>query len=393
MKVSIKNFQSIEEAQIEIEGFTVIVGRSNLGKSVVVRAIDGALSNKPGDSFVRLGAKYSEVRLECPEIDLLWKKGGGFNDYVIDGTPYESVGLGSPSPVAMAGFKAIETSRDSVSVQVASQFSPIFLLDPSKTTGSTAAEVVSDVGRLGELQEALQSAGKDRRGLANTLRVREKDLTEAEKGLQAYSGLSGLLEKREALLTLKRDIEKAQKRLEALRTFYREYQEALSEVERYRGADNLTVPEWSGDKTNKRLQTLRAFQGHVAEATASLKAYEGLDLITLPEWKADDDLKKIQALTTFEGHLTRAREDVSRMAQVPIADLPPEPNLSGNLLSLREHRDLYKDFELLTQEIEALAPEVQVLTRDLQESEASFQDLLEEAGICPLCERDVKHEH
>ena len=51
--VEIRNFQSIEKATIKIDGFTVVVGRSNIGKSALVRAVKAALTGAPVSSFVR----------------------------------------------------------------------------------------------------------------------------------------------------------------------------------------------------------------------------------------------------------------------------------------------------------------------------------------------------
>jgi AAA15 family ATPase/GTPase len=43
MHARIENFQSHADTQVEIEGFTVILGPSNHGKSALVRAVAAAL--------------------------------------------------------------------------------------------------------------------------------------------------------------------------------------------------------------------------------------------------------------------------------------------------------------------------------------------------------------
>jgi len=43
VKIRIKNFQSIEDLEIEVRGFTAITGKTNIGKSAIMRAISSAM--------------------------------------------------------------------------------------------------------------------------------------------------------------------------------------------------------------------------------------------------------------------------------------------------------------------------------------------------------------
>ncbi len=65
LKIEIKDFQSIKHAVIEVPpGITIITGKTNQGKSAVIRAIDSALFNMGDDSMVRGGKRYSGVSLD-----------------------------------------------------------------------------------------------------------------------------------------------------------------------------------------------------------------------------------------------------------------------------------------------------------------------------------------
>ncbi len=85
MKIRVQNFQSLADVTVEAKGLTVIVGRSNLGKSAFIRALQGLLFNRPGDDFVRKNQKHASVSVEerptdfgypCP---VMWEKGPGVN--------------------------------------------------------------------------------------------------------------------------------------------------------------------------------------------------------------------------------------------------------------------------------------------------------------------------
>ena len=94
MKVQIKNFQSLRDVSLSIEGFTVIVGRNNLGKSAVFRAIKSALTNASGNFFVRTGESHTSIALEYPNLNLVWQKGKNVSKYEINGKVYELLKLG-----------------------------------------------------------------------------------------------------------------------------------------------------------------------------------------------------------------------------------------------------------------------------------------------------------
>lgn len=64
MKISIRNFQSIKNADIDIEGVTIITGKTNGGKTAIIRAIDEAVFNNGDDSHVRAGTDESSVSIE-----------------------------------------------------------------------------------------------------------------------------------------------------------------------------------------------------------------------------------------------------------------------------------------------------------------------------------------
>ena len=57
-KVRVQNYQSIEDAEIELEGLTVITGTNNSGNSAVLRAVAGVFSTTRGHHFDSHGAKH-----------------------------------------------------------------------------------------------------------------------------------------------------------------------------------------------------------------------------------------------------------------------------------------------------------------------------------------------
>lgn len=218
LTLKIKDFQSIKEAQVKVSGFTVLVGRSNLGKSALVRAFRAATSNAPGDSFVRHGAKYSEVQIDGPDFTIEWRKGSGYNDFKVNGEDFYSVGAGGvPQPIIDLGFKKLSLlgGKEELEVQVTDQFQPLFLLD---APGSVSAAALADAERADQLRLCQELAEKKRRDVRSEKKVREKDLDQVVKDLATLEGLH-LDELELKISSLSRDYESSLVALNTLKAY------------------------------------------------------------------------------------------------------------------------------------------------------------------------------
>jgi len=95
MKVSIKNYQAIKNVELEFPpGITAIVGNSNNGKSSIIRAIEAAINNKGGSSFINYDADECEVAITHDGADIKWikSKKPGKSHYIINGTKINKIG-------------------------------------------------------------------------------------------------------------------------------------------------------------------------------------------------------------------------------------------------------------------------------------------------------------
>ncbi len=74
-KVDIIDYQNIKKVSMEIDkGLTVIIGRTNEGKSSTVRAIHDAIFNTGSDEDVRAGKKQYLVRIDNGRGNLIYKR-------------------------------------------------------------------------------------------------------------------------------------------------------------------------------------------------------------------------------------------------------------------------------------------------------------------------------
>ena len=108
--IKVRGYQSIrDEATIVIEGFTVLTGESNRGKSAFIRAVKSAFSNKLGNSFITIGEESCEVSVIKSDHSMSWEKSKKGAVYTIDGKRSDKVGRNLPDDLALLGIKEIVT--------------------------------------------------------------------------------------------------------------------------------------------------------------------------------------------------------------------------------------------------------------------------------------------
>lgn len=97
-KIRIKNFQSLSEAEIELEdGLTIVTGATNNGKSAIIRAVESAVFNDGTDEYIKAGTDGLSVELDNGAHNVVYvRKVKGKTDkttYRFDGgEPQQKVG-------------------------------------------------------------------------------------------------------------------------------------------------------------------------------------------------------------------------------------------------------------------------------------------------------------
>ena len=152
-KITIENFQSIKKVNFDIKGFTVIIGKNNIGKSAIIRAIEAALDNQTGDSFIRKGQKKTKVIIDNEDITLQWEKSKTTATYEIKGykETFSKLKGTVPKPIIKAGFQKMQIGNQKLFPLIASQFEPLFLINKP---GSVVTEVLASLYQIDTLSTA-----------------------------------------------------------------------------------------------------------------------------------------------------------------------------------------------------------------------------------------------
>lgn len=444
INVQVKGFQSIEDLTLSIEGFTAIIGRSNIGKSALVRALKCALTNAEGVWFVRHGPDcarvlrgvkkckcQSSVHIVSEGFDLLWEKGDLVHRYEFNGKNYESPDRGLPDFLSLSGLDPVRVGSDSGCIQISDQFFPIFLLNQS---GGVVAETISDVSRLNRINRATKLVEKDRRDLQSTKKVLEGDVDKIRIRLCAYDNLDDALAKAgevehrfeaievstDKLNTIKEfiakittlglrikalkgvdsvevpdlgSIETAKSKVEQLQEFADSYSYREAEVAELLWVDELQVPD--SERLTQAGSRLQELSGYVSEysrrqaAVANLEWVEGLD----------GKIPEIAGITESSGKLDLMNSWLTRMrllklkfeALKKISDSKvPDPD------QLRVLQDKVGTLSRYASKVKLLSDSIASLQSDLtrvEQEEKSLQEEIDVLGVCPTCVRPLTLEH
>lgn len=349
--VKVRNFQSIAEAEVAVDGFTVITGSNNTGKTALMRAIRGVFTNPKGTAFVRHGEPFSSVDLQFDDAHVIWEKGSkGVNRYVVNGLKLDKVGQAVPDEVAALGVRSFEAGGHTLWPQIAQQFvGQVFLTDK---TGAVLAEAIADVDRVGRLNKAMKLCESDRRSAQSDIKLRREDVQRLEKELGEFDGLDdavGLVEKAEVTADRLRAIKTAVTGATAIRDKLRFAEETV---------EKLTPVELASEKLPTK------------------------DNIKV----AIDTLKDLEAAVSSKDKIQRAQKEVDFYETVPPVSRPN---------GVTKLRDLLDQMQILQQMASGLvgADETvktleQGLADKLQEKEAfddEFREFLAAYDECPLC--------
>ena len=392
MIVRVTNFQSIEDASLEVQGFTALVGRSNIGKSAIVRAVKAALTGTPSTSFVRhaadcprkvRGAKSCKcqctVHLKGEGFDLLWEKGDAVNRYTFNGQVYDKAERGTPTFLQPA-FASVKIGDDKELLQVSDQFNPIFLLDQ---TGGVVADVLSDVAHLDRINVAIRMVEKDRRDAGATRKVREQDVVTLTQALVPYDGLDAAL----------RDVRAVEDRLEVLEAAERRWGSLLGFIERGSVLDRqitlLTeafqivapLPAPLRQALQKHTQ-LTQFTAQVSDRVGAIRTLQSVEGVRAPDPSALT--RSRDRLAQLDGWVARIRTFKVWMERLKVLEAAPQPQPQG----LTTQTETYVRLRRWVEQYQGLEGKVTNLTQQSEGLRAEGEALQAEwaaLGVCPTC--------
>ena len=185
--LSIRDFQSIKEADLDLGPLTVIVGAGNAGKTAAVRALKALTLNRTGTDFIRHGQKRSVVIVETDDDHTIaWVKEQATASYLVDGLELTKLAKQVPEEVQAAlGIRRLEVEALTYAFpQVHAQFDAPFLLAESP---SKAARVIAKLTRLDVIVQAQTKAARDLKRANSEAKNYHESLERAKTALETTS--------------------------------------------------------------------------------------------------------------------------------------------------------------------------------------------------------------
>lgn len=359
MKAIIRNFQSIKDQTLKIAGFTVLSGRSNLGKSAVIRAIEGALFGIPGDYFIRDGAKQCGVGLGFSDLKLKWLKvktgaaaPGRETQLDLNDVKHTKLGRDHGTLTEPFGFKEIRTQYTRLRPQVASQMDPIFLIGEND---SSVAEVFKLLGRVDVVTDAQKLARRDLLDTGKKLEIREADLITANTRLKEVQSVVESRVLFKAVSTLVADAFDAIAKRETARDLLKSL---------------LLLPE-------KAIPSCRVFepQDHKQRALNLLSRLPALRPNSPPI-----------APTFAEGGQAKSLALLNRLMQLEAKSIPTSPSLEGFRL---DHPAISKLERFIFTRVEesGLMADQERVQIEANLCAISIKEMEAQMGVCPICSK------
>jgi exonuclease SbcC len=399
IKVKVENFQSIRKAEVEIDGLTVITGPNNSGKSALMRAVRGVFTNTPGVAFVRRGQDTSSVELEFDDGNIVkWEKGRKIKPtYTINNGKPVKPGRAVPDEVLKMGVRPIQAGNQDLWPQIAPQIhGQVFLINKP---GSTIAEAVADVERVGTLNGAMRLAEKDVRATRSILKIRRQDGETLSEELEAYKGF-------DALDTLVAELESAQKalgvlgkRILTLRNLRDRKTQTEAIIEELGGVLELEVPsdelvENLGE-TARAIKVLHELHRRKTQTDGLIESLGGVQDVDLPSDEPVEKLGKIQGviklLSSLRDQLTKAEADVERyQGAEDLSDLEfPEGKLSQITTAVGDLRGIQQRRESALEDIEESKEALEAAQSELKRVQKEVDEVLVTLDECPTCGGDT----
>lgn len=361
-QLELKNFQSHQDTSLEFTpGVNVILGRSDSGKSAIIRALRWLVYGKPrGDSFRSWWGGDTAVAVKLPTGTITRMKTSSVNGYTLDTPEFQGARGGSgklPTPGnSPMVFRAIGTDPI-MEIDQAINMGELNLqqqADSPYLISSTPGEVASHFSRIAKLEKIQQG-----------LKFVQSKIRQ----------LTGKLDTSETLLTTQRNSYREYGWVDEATPFIN----ALQDTNAARGKLMAVMPQLTSlklkiEQTQTQLNELssrvpgQTLISDLQEAVATLK--------TLRETKGD----LILLLSNMNNNRIRAK----RMREF-IRILPGAESMN-QLETLNRQADILSD--LLTR-IHVTQNNIVDTKTDLQ----AMKKMLSTVKICPLCGADNTHRH
>lgn len=202
-RLYIENFQSIEKLDLDFGKYTVLVGKSNSGKSAILRALHALVRNSFIPAYLRKGTKTTKITTTYDNGEVVTKRGSEATYELTQGTNHEVyTKSGRAIPADVLDFLAMPLLAEE-DLNFTNQFELPFLVAGKS---SRASAVVGTITNAVTTQELAQEANRLRLATLSKIKVREGDLEALRSDAGAFDDLPALEQALDYVRTLESEL-------------------------------------------------------------------------------------------------------------------------------------------------------------------------------------------
>jgi len=368
MKLKIKNFQLISEAELEFPiGITAIIGPSNSGKTSTIRAIYSLLKNPPeAKSFIKHGKDKAEVEIETDRMKVKWTRTPKESTYEIDGVAHQKVGR--TDLFELVPDNDFYLDEDGSIVNIQDEWSSLF---PFDRTDSQVYKLFEDIFAMNEndstavMKKIKEDESETKRKIADMnskLIINEDRLSKINSFINSYS---------------EKDLSAMRDKLQFM-------------LQEYQGLDNdcnniLACLRIISDISKiKREEFDFSIINKYTELDKDVSLLEDCILIVNREVLYKEfDFSIVSEYTELDKD-TNKLVDLFKSLSI---DIPEDPKFDFNII--RQYQELDKDCENLI----SILKEVRDMSeeeKEIQKNLIELKEQLDSMETCPLCGQTIK---
>ena len=405
--LKIINFQSHTNSELDIlpNAVNVIVGETDAGKSAIIRSIELLARNRPsGDKYRTHGTK--ETRVEWKGVTRVRDNTAG--SYVVDGVEYKALRSEVPRQVT----EKLQLSE----INFRPQHAAYFLLNDSPGAVARAMNELADLGLIDyTTAEIKRQKGQN----AALIEVKAKDLEKKEGEVKSLAWAVDA----DIDLAVIEEVESAReltiKMVDELSSITRQLQELEDRLNSYPDFDSRRIDDRLDQLKDITLDVISELVGEVEDCLVKLSSYPDFDGERLSEIHtqiSDNSLAEmVQIIDKLEEYDNDLRlcpdpaDDIAALGRIEFADSVelsellvkieefesrtwPDNNWAADIKEIEMRVESWKRVQenagTLVELFEKLHKvEEMVQQKIVSEEQATeiFNNLLEECGVCPLC--------
>lgn len=321
--IKVHNFQSITDADITVDGFTILVGESSQGKSACMRAVNAACNNRFKQGFLKYGTDEMRIDVKYSDDDRtlsVTKTKKDSPTYQLGDTVYQKLNRTVPPEIDdFNGFGVIDNYEQKYQLNFFTQFSKPLLLEFSQ---KRILEILSSSKAFDDMNDAVSKLNKKKEQNNGAFKQLSQMITDNKTQLSSLSERESAIH--DNIATVAEHMERLKEREKQTQTV-----EELSGLENARRETETRIKDLKiviahckqiSDMKDE-IKRLDELNGYVTEQTESEKRQENTQkrislcerYISLSERKKSD---RTDLITELENLITESRSAQPRIKRL-----------------------------------------------------------------------------